>query len=137
LTPRQACPTLYLPPAQLSIAISTHQLVSQRIPDDGRDLTGLPLKGAHTLPVAGMPEKQFPAASASTPTAQPGAVGTPGHRRDPGTVLLEGLEHLPICGSPQTDGPVIPTTGQAQAIRAPRHAPDKGQMRTTNPAAAS
>src|SRR5437879_8688223 len=108
LTPHQAFPTLYLPPAQLSIAISTHQLVSQRIPDDGRDLMGLPFKGAHTLPVAGMPEKQFPAASASTPTGQPGAVGTPGHRRDPGTVLVEGLEPQTIAGSPQTDAPVIP-----------------------------
>src|ERR1700694_2865032 len=97
---------------------------------------GLPFKGAHALPVAGLPEKEFPAASASTPTGQPGAVGTPGHRRDLGTVLLEGLEQHPIAGSPQTDAPVIPTTGQTGAIRAPRHATDKGQTSMPDPAAA-
>src|ERR1700681_3233623 len=133
----QACPALYLPPAQVAITISTHQLVSEFIPDDGRDHMGLPFKGAHALPVAGLPEKQFPAASATTPTGQPGAVGTPGHRRDLGTVLLERLEPGPIGGEPQTDDPVIPTTCQTGAIRAPRHAPDKGRMCTPDPTATS
>src|SRR5258708_18577825 len=32
LNPRHACPTLYLPPAQLSIAASTHPLVPPPIP---------------------------------------------------------------------------------------------------------
>src|SRR5258708_21888686 len=127
VTHGQAGPTLYLPPVQLSIAPAAHQLVSQRIPDDGRDLMGLPFKGAHALPVAGLPEEQFPAASATTPTGEPGAVGTPGHCRDPGAVLVEGLEQHTIAGSPQTDAPVIPTTGQAAAIPPPPHATNKAQ----------
>ena len=137
LSHRQALSALRLPPAQTSIILSTHQLISTHIPHDGRDRMGLPFKGAHMFPTASIPEKQFSGASASTPTGEQGAVGTPGHRRDITAVLLERLEQRPIAGLPQTDGAVIPTTGQAGAIRAPRQAPDKGQMRTTDPNATS
>src|SRR5690348_15465752 len=82
LASHQACSTLWLPPAQHSVGVSTDQQISLSIPGDGKNTAPMADQALYMLSTVCIPHEQFATALTTSSTGQLCTIGAPGRAGD-------------------------------------------------------